>query len=86
MMDVDTVRARLEELRDRRSDTLAVDTLPVALREYIDDVLRCSGITIVGLTADIVLDLVHWLDGRDRRRVPARLEGLPYLVQIGRMK
>ena len=47
-----------------------VKTVPLGDIDYIDDVLRCSGVTIVGLTADIVIDLVHWLDGRDRRRVP----------------
>jgi hypothetical protein len=38
--------------------------------------LRCSGITIIGLTADIILDLVQWFEGRERRRVPARMAGL----------
>ena len=63
-----------------------VKTVPLGDIDYTDDVLRCSGVTIVGLTADIVVDLVHWLDGRDRRRVPARMQGLQYLVQIGRIK
>ena len=63
-----------------------VKTVPLGDIDYIDDVLRCSGVTIIGLTADIVIDLVHWLDGRDRRRVPARMQGLQYLVQTGRVK
>ena len=63
-----------------------VKTVPLGDIDYVDDVLRCSGVTIVGLTADIVVDLVHWLDGRDRRRVPARMQGLHYLVQTGRVK
>lgn len=63
-----------------------VQTVPLGAIDYTDDVLRCSGVTIVGLTADIVIDLVQWLDGRDRRRVPARLQGLQYLVEIGRVK
>jgi 8-oxo-dGTP pyrophosphatase MutT (NUDIX family) len=63
-----------------------VKTVPLGDIAYTDDVLRCSGVTIVGLTADIVVDLVHWLDGRDRRRVPERMKGLQYLVQTGRVQ
>ena len=63
-----------------------VTIVPLGAIDYTDDILRCSGITIVGLTADIVIDLMHWLDGRDRRRVPARMAGLRYLVEIGRVK
>lgn len=62
-----------------------VQTVPLGDIDYTDDVVQCSGVTIVGLTADIVVDLVHWLGGRDRRRVPDRMQGLKYLVQTGRM-
>lgn len=64
------------------------DVRHVALGEidYEDDILHCSGISIVGVTADIVLDLVHWLDGRDRRRTAARWQGLHYLSQTGRIR
>ena len=62
-----------------------VKTVNLGDIDYVDDVLQCSGVTIVGLTADIVLDLTHWLDGRDRRRVPARRQGLEYLIQTGRI-
>ena len=64
----------------------AVTTVTLGDIDYADDTVRCPGITIVGVTADIILDLVHWLDGRDRRRVPARMQGLQYLVNIGRAK
>jgi len=62
-----------------------VQTVNLGDIDYVDDVLQCSGVTIVGLTADIILDLTHWLDGRDRRRVPARRKGLEYLIQTGRI-
>jgi len=75
----------LPELADPANH--GVKTVPLGGNiAYTDDVLRCSGVTIIGLTADIVVDLVHWLDGRDRRRVPERMLGLQYLAQTGRMK
>jgi len=60
--------------------------VPLGEIDYTDDTIRCSGVTIVGLTADIVVDLVYWLDGRDRRRVADRMHGLRYLVEIGRVE
>jgi 8-oxo-dGTP pyrophosphatase MutT (NUDIX family) len=72
------------ELADPTNHDL--QTVPLGDIDYTDDIIRCSGVTIVGLTADIVVDLVHWLDGRDRRRVADRMHGLRYLVEIGRVK
>ena len=63
-----------------------VKTVPLVDIVYADDELRCSGTTIVGVTADIVVDLVHWLDGRDRRRVADRMQGLQYAVRVGRVR
>jgi 8-oxo-dGTP pyrophosphatase MutT (NUDIX family) len=54
--------------------------------EYEDDVLHCSGLTVVGATADIVLDLVHWLGGQDRRRRDARLAGLHFVAGSGGLR
>ena len=81
---VEAVQVVIAELADPANHEIRVVRLGDI--DYEDDVLRCSGITIVGLTADIVLDLVHWLDGRDRRRGAARLEGLQYLAQAGRIR
>jgi hypothetical protein len=63
----------------------AVQTVPLGDIDYTDDVLQCSGVTIVGLTADIVVDLMYWLGGQDRRRVPDRMQGLQYFVRNGRI-
>jgi hypothetical protein len=43
---------------------------------YENDVLDAGTFDIYGLTADIVMDLLAWLDGRERDRVPIRLEEL----------
>jgi 8-oxo-dGTP pyrophosphatase MutT (NUDIX family) len=80
---VEVIQLVLAELGDPTNHSEKI----VALGDinYVDDVLRCSGITIVGVTADIIIDLVHWLEGRDRRRVPARMQGLEYLARTGRL-
>lgn len=43
---------------------------------YENDVLDAGSFDIYGLTADLVMDLLAWLDGRERGRVPVRLEEL----------
>ena len=43
---------------------------------YENDVLDAGSFDIYGLTADLVMDLLAWLDGRERDRVPVRLEEL----------
>ena len=44
--------------------------------EFDNDVIDADGFEIYGLTADIVLDLLAWIGGRDRDRVPGRLDDL----------
>ena len=80
----EVIQVVLPELADRANHDVQVVSLGAI--DYVDDVLRCSGITIVGVTADIIVDLVHWLEGDDRRRVAARMEGLEYVVRTGRVK
>ena len=81
---VEVIQIVLPELADRANHDVQIVSLGDI--DYVDDVLRCSGITIVGVTADIIVDLVHWLEGEDRRRVAARMEGLAYVVRTGRVK
>jgi 8-oxo-dGTP pyrophosphatase MutT (NUDIX family) len=55
---------------------------------YVDDVLTVGRDIVHGLTADLVIDVVTWLEGGDRRRTPARAVGLrhfltsPYVDQV----
>jgi hypothetical protein len=39
-------------------------------------VLDAGTFDIYGLTADLAMDLLAWLEGRERGRVPVRLEEL----------
>ena len=81
---VEVIELVVPELADPANHD--VRTVPLGDIDYADDVLRCSGTTIVAVTADIVVDLVHWLDGRDRRRVADRMQGLQYVVRVGRVR
>jgi 8-oxo-dGTP pyrophosphatase MutT (NUDIX family) len=47
---------------------------------YIDDVIDAGDFEIYGMTADVVLDLLAFLAGRDRQRVPARAQGLRHFM------
>lgn len=44
--------------------------------DYVDDVLDHPDASIRGVTADIIVDLLEWIAGRDRRRAPDRTLGL----------
>jgi 8-oxo-dGTP pyrophosphatase MutT (NUDIX family) len=79
---VDIAPVVITELADPANHQVKI--VPLGDIDYEDDVLNCSGLTIVGVTADIVLDLVHWLDGRDRRRLAPRFAGLQYVARSGR--
>jgi 8-oxo-dGTP pyrophosphatase MutT (NUDIX family) len=59
-----------------RPDAYEIDVLELDGVTYENDVIATGACRIYGLTADLVLDLVAWLDGRERDRVPARLEEL----------
>jgi 8-oxo-dGTP pyrophosphatase MutT (NUDIX family) len=50
-------------------------------RDFTNDVLVAGDFEIYGLTADIVLDLVGWITGSDRRRTPARANDLAFLFR-----
>lgn len=50
-------------------------------RIYENDVLDADSFEIYGLTADIVMDLLAFLDGRERDRIPIRLEELDRMLQ-----
>ena len=50
--------------------------------EYHDDVLDARHASVRGVTADIVVDLLDWLAGRDRRRIAARAEGLRAFARL----
>ena len=78
-------RARLAALATRPSTPLAaivppsthrLDRVEVDGHVFENDVIDGPDCEIYGLTADLVLDLLAWLDGRERDRVPARLADL----------
>ena len=47
-------------------------------RDFTNDVLVAGDFEIYGLTADIVLDLITWIAGSDRRRTAARAGELAF--------
>jgi 8-oxo-dGTP pyrophosphatase MutT (NUDIX family) len=59
--------------RIARPDAHRVDIAEIAGVTYENDVIDADVFDIYGLTADIVLDLLAWLAGRERDRVPQRL-------------
>jgi 8-oxo-dGTP pyrophosphatase MutT (NUDIX family) len=56
-----------------RPDAHRVDSAEINGVVYENDVLDAGTFDVYGLTADIVMDLLAWLDGRERDRVPIRL-------------
>jgi 8-oxo-dGTP pyrophosphatase MutT (NUDIX family) len=54
----------------------AVDRIHVDGHVFTNDVIDGPDCRVYGLTADLVLDLVAWLEGRDRDRVPGRRDDL----------
>jgi len=53
---------------------------PVARHEYRDSLITVGDTVVVGFTADLVLDLVVWLEGRDRHRVDERVADLAHFA------
>ncbi len=59
-----------------RPEAHRIDIAEIDGVTYENDVLEAGTFDIYGLTADLVMDLLAWLDGRERDRVPVRLEEL----------
>jgi mutator protein MutT len=66
-----TPLAAIASLTTHRIDRVEVDG-----HVFENDVIDGPDCEIYGLTADLVLDLVAWLDGRERDRVPTRVADL----------
>ena len=64
----------LDEIADRSRHRVDVAELDGVL--YENEVIDTAACSIYGLTADLVLDLVVWLEGVERARVPVRLAAL----------
>jgi 8-oxo-dGTP pyrophosphatase MutT (NUDIX family) len=62
--------------RIARPEAHRVDVAEIDGHTYENDVLDAAGFDIYGLTADIVMDLLAWLAGSERDRIPGRLADL----------
>jgi 8-oxo-dGTP pyrophosphatase MutT (NUDIX family) len=62
--------------RIARPEAHRIDLAEIDGHVYENDALDAGGFEIYGLTADIVLDLLAWLAGRERDRIPGRLADL----------
>ena len=62
--------------RIARPEAHRVDVAEIDGHTYENDVLDADGFDIYGLTADIVMDLLAWLAGTERDRIPVRLAEL----------
>ncbi|MGZ4757069.1 MAG: NUDIX hydrolase [Acidimicrobiia bacterium] len=62
--------------RIARPEAHRIHVAEIQGRVYENDVLDADGFDIYGLTADIVMDLLAWLAGHERDRIPARLAEL----------
>jgi 8-oxo-dGTP pyrophosphatase MutT (NUDIX family) len=62
--------------RIARPEAHRIDVAEIEGRVYENDVLDADTFDIYGLTADIVMDLIAWLEGRARDRIPIRLAEL----------
>jgi 8-oxo-dGTP pyrophosphatase MutT (NUDIX family) len=67
--------------RIARAEAHSIHVAEIEGRVYENDVLDADAFEIYGLTADIVMDLLAWLDGRERNRVPIRLEELDRMLE-----
>jgi 8-oxo-dGTP pyrophosphatase MutT (NUDIX family) len=62
--------------RIARAEAHRVDVAEIDGHTYENDVLDADGFDIYGLTADIIMDLLAWLAGTERDRIPGRLADL----------
>jgi 8-oxo-dGTP pyrophosphatase MutT (NUDIX family) len=69
--------------RIARPEAHSVHVAEIEGRRYENDVLDAGAFDIYGLTADIVMDLLAWLEGNERDRVPIRLEELERMLEDG---
>lgn len=67
--------------RIARPEAHSIHVAEIEGRVYENDVLDADTFEIYGLTADIVMDLLAWLDGRERDRIPVRLDELQRMVE-----
>lgn len=66
-----------------RPEAHRVDVAEIDGHTYENDVLDADSFDIYGLTADIVLDLLAWLAGTERDRIPGRLADLERSLGLG---
>jgi 8-oxo-dGTP pyrophosphatase MutT (NUDIX family) len=69
--------------RIARPEAHRIDTAEIDGHSYENDALEADGFEIYGLTADIVMDLLAWLEGRERDRIPGRLADLERSLGLG---
>ena len=69
--------------RIARPEAHRVDIAEIDGHTYENDALDADGFEIYGLTADIVMDLLAWLEGRERDRIPGRLADLERSLGLG---
>jgi mutator protein MutT len=69
--------------RIARPEAHRVDVAEIDGHTYENDVLDADGFDIYGLTADIVMDLLAWLAGTERDRIPGRLADLERSLGLG---
>jgi 8-oxo-dGTP pyrophosphatase MutT (NUDIX family) len=69
--------------RIARPEAHRIDTAEIGGHTYENDALDADGFEIYGLTADIVMDLLAWLEGRERDRIPGRLADLERSLGLG---
>jgi mutator protein MutT len=67
--------------RVARPEAHSVHIAEIEGRVYENDVLDADTFEIYGLTADIVMDLLAFLDGRERDRIPVRVEELERMLE-----
>jgi mutator protein MutT len=67
--------------RIARPEAHSVHVAEIEGQIYENDVLDAGTFEIYGLTADIVMDLLAFLDGRERDRVEVRLEELERMLE-----
>jgi 8-oxo-dGTP pyrophosphatase MutT (NUDIX family) len=69
--------------RIAREDSHRIDVAEIDGHTYENDVLDAGELEIYGLTADLVLDLLAWVAGNERDRIPTRLAELERSLGLG---